>query len=94
MSEIVEDKIKGAVVGIVTSNKMEKTIVVEVKEKRKHPQYKKYITYTHKGMKAHDPDNLCEIGDKVMIKPCRPLSKTKTWELVKIVEKTKLPVID
>ena len=71
------------VVGIVTSNKMDKTISVAVEYLTKHPKYKKYIrkstTY-----KAHDPENQCEIGDKVRIKEARPLSKMKRWRLVSI----------
>lgn len=75
-------------IGIVTSNKMDKTIVVAVKNKVKHPIYKKTINKTTK-LKAHDADNMCDIGDTVMIAETRPLSKDKNWRLVKIVEKVK-----
>lgn len=75
-------------IGVVTSNKMDKTIVVAVKDKVKHPIYKKTINKTSK-FKAHDEENTCDIGDTVMIAETRPLSKDKNWRLVKIVEKVK-----
>ena len=75
-------------IGVVTSNKMDKTIVVAVKDKVKHPIYKKTINKTTK-FKAHDEQNTCDIGDTVMIAETRPLSKDKNWRLVKIVEKVK-----
>jgi len=75
-------------IGVVTSNKMDKTIVVAVKDKVKHPIYKKTINKTTK-FKAHDEENTCDIGDTVMIAETRPLSKDKNWRLVKIVEKVK-----
>ena len=75
-------------IGVVTSNKMDKTIVVAVKDKVKHPIYKKTINKTSK-FKAHDEENACDIGDTVMIAETRPLSKDKNWRLVKIVEKVK-----
>jgi len=75
-------------IGVVTSNKMDKTIVVAVKDKVKHPIYKKTINKTSK-FKAHDENNMCDIGDTVMIAETRPLSKDKNWRLVKIVEKVK-----
>ena len=75
-------------IGVVTSNKMDKTIVVAVKDKVKHPIYKKTINKTAK-FKAHDENNSCDIGDTVMIAETRPLSKDKNWRLVKIVEKVK-----
>ena len=75
-------------IGVVTSNKMDKTIVVAVKDKVKHPIYKKTINKTTK-FKAHDENNTCDIGDTVMIAETRPLSKDKNWRLVKIVEKVK-----
>lgn len=75
-------------IGVVTSNKMDKTIVVAVKDKVKHPIYKKTINKTSK-FKAHDEENICDIGDTVMIAETRPLSKDKNWRLVKIVEKVK-----
>ncbi len=75
-------------IGVVTSNKMDKTIVVAVNDKVKHPIYKKTIKKTRK-FKAHDAENICDIGDTVMIAETRPLSKDKNWRLVKIVEKVK-----
>jgi small subunit ribosomal protein S17 len=75
-------------VGIVESNKMEKTIVVQVSRLVKHKVYGKYIKKTTKFV-AHDPENACNIGDKVRITATRPLSKTKRWRLVKVVEKAR-----
>lgn len=75
-------------IGIVSSNKMDKTIVVEIHEKEKDPIYKKTINKTTK-VKAHDEKNECDIGDTVLISETRPLSKDKRWRLVKIVEKVK-----
>ena len=75
-------------VGKVVSNKMDKTIVVAVKDKVKHPIYKKTINRTTK-FKAHDENNTCDIGDTVLIAETRHLSKDKNWRLVKIVEKVK-----
>lgn len=75
-------------IGIVTSNKMDKTIVVAVHTKVKHPIYKKTINRTTK-LKAHDEQNSCDIGDTVEIVETRPLSKEKNWRLVRIVEKVK-----
>lgn len=73
-------------VGTVVSNKMEKSIVVAIENRFKHPLYKKYITKTKKVM-AHDANNECNIGDKVMIAETRPLSKNKCWRLVKVISK-------
>ena len=75
-------------VGVVSSDKMDKTVVVTVRDKVKHPLYKKIVNRTIK-FKAHDEKNECGIGDKVMIMETRPLSKDKRWRLVKIVEKAK-----
>ncbi len=75
-------------VGIVVSDKMDKTIVVAVSERVKHPLYKKIVNRTKK-FKAHDENNSCGIGDKVLIAETRPLSKDKCWRLVEIVEKAK-----
>jgi len=76
-------------VGIVTSDKMDKTAVVAVERTTRHPLYGKIIRVTKK-YKVHDPENACSIGDKVRIMETRPLSKDKRWRLVEIVEKTKL----
>lgn len=75
-------------IGVVSSNKMDKTITVEVHTKVKHPIYKKTINKTTK-LKAHDEKNVCDIGDTVEIAETRPLSKDKRWRLVRIVEKVK-----
>lgn len=75
-------------VGIVTSDKMEKTVVVSVKDRVPHPLYKKIINNTIK-LKAHDEENTCGIGDRVLIMETRPLSKDKRWRVVEIIEKAK-----
>ena len=75
-------------IGIVTSNKMDKTIVVTIKTKKKHPLYGKTVNQSSK-LKAHDENNECGIGDRVKIMETRPLSKDKRWRLVEIVEKAK-----
>ena len=85
MAERTERKTR---IGIVSSNKMDKTITVEVHEKVKHPIYKKTINKTTK-LKAHDEKNECDIGDTVEIAETRPLSKDTRWRLVRIVEKVK-----
>ncbi len=72
--------------GLVTSNKMDKTIVVAVTYQKKHPQYKKYIKRTKKYI-AHDEENTCQIGDRVRIIEGRPLSKRKRWRLQTVVER-------
>jgi small subunit ribosomal protein S17 len=75
-------------IGIVVSNKMEKTITVAIERKVPHPIYKKYFKKTTKLM-AHDAKQECGLGDKVKIMETRPLSKNKRWRLVEIVEKAK-----
>ncbi len=75
-------------VGYVVSDKMEKTIVVSIEDNVKHPVYGKIIKRTLK-VHAHDENGECGIGDKVEIMETRPLSKTKRWRLVKIIEKAK-----
>ncbi len=75
-------------VGLVTSNKMTKTITVSVERKVKHPIYGKFVKKTTK-FHAHDENNECSIGDSVKIMETRPLSKTKRWRLVEILEKAK-----
>ena len=75
-------------VGVVTSNKMAKTIVVAVERKVKHPIYGKFVKKTTK-FHAHDEKDECSIGDTVRIMETRPLSKTKRWRLVEVVEKVK-----
>jgi len=75
-------------VGIVSSDKMDKTVVVKIQDNVKHPLYKKIIKNTIK-LKAHDEDNSCGIGDRVLIMETRPLSKDKRWRVVEIIEKAK-----
>lgn len=75
-------------IGVVTSNKMEKTITVSVERKLKHPMYGKYVKITKK-FTAHDELNDCSEGDKVKIEETRPLSKKKRWRLIEILEKAK-----
>ena len=75
-------------VGVVSSNKMDKTITVAVKWKEKHPIYGKFVNKTKK-YHAHDEQNECNIGDTVRIMETRPLSRTKRWRLVNIIERAK-----
>ena len=74
--------------GIVASNKMDKTVVVSVLDNVKHPLYNKIVKRTVK-FKAHDEENACNIGDRVMIMETRPMSKDKRWRVVEIIEKAK-----
>ena len=76
------------VVGRVISSKMDKTITVLLERRVKHPLYGKFIRRSTK-IHAHDEDNVCNEGDTVMIQQCRPLSKTKSWTLVKVLEQTR-----
>ena len=75
-------------IGEVVSDKMDKTVVVAIKEHVKHPLYSKVMKNTYK-LKAHDEENTCGIGDKVKVMETRPLSKDKRWRVVEIVEKAK-----
>ena len=75
-------------VGVVVSDKMDKTIVVVIEAHKRHPLYKKTIKRTYK-LKAHDQNNECGVGDKVKVMETRPLSKEKRWRLVEIIEKAK-----
>ena len=84
----MERNLRKTRVGVVVSDKMDKTIVVAVKDSVQHPLYKKIMKRTVK-FKAHDENNECGVGDRVMIMETRPLSKNKRWRLVKIVEKAK-----
>ena len=74
--------------GVVVSNKMEKSITVAIKWKEKHPIYGKFVNKTKK-YHAHDENNECSIGDTVKVMETRPLSKTKRWRLVQIIERAK-----
>ena len=75
-------------VGIVTSDKMDKTVVVAVQDRVQHPLYKKIVNRTVK-LKAHDENNECGIGDRVLIMETRPISKDKRWRVAQIIEKAK-----
>ncbi len=77
---------KKTLIGLVASDKMSKTIVVEVTRKTMHPIYHKYIT-RRKRYKAHDENDDCRIGDRVLIEECRPLSRDKRWRLKQILER-------
>ncbi len=82
-----QNQIQRTLTGKVVSNKMDKSITVLIERKVKHPVYGKYITRSTK-LHAHDEQNVCQEGDIVTISECRPLSKTKNWTLVEVVEKT------
>ena len=84
----MERNLRKTRVGVVVSDKMDKTIVVAIKTKVRHPLYGKMVNRTRK-FKAHDENNECGIGDTVKIMETRPLSKDKRWRLVEIVEKAK-----
>ncbi|MBE0676802.1 MAG: 30S ribosomal protein S17 [Bacteroidales bacterium] len=75
-------------IGVVVSNLMDKSIVVAIKRKVKHPMYGKFVNRTKKLM-AHDEENTCNIGDTVRVMETRPLSKSKRWRLVEIIERAK-----
>ena len=79
---------KKQIVGVVSSNKMDKTITVSVERRLKHPMYGKFVKKTKK-FKAHDEQNVCQEGDVVRIVESRPLSRLKRWNLVEVVEKAK-----
>ncbi len=84
----MERNLRKTRVGLVTSDKMDKTIVVSVTDNVKHPLYGKIVKRTYK-LKAHDEENQCRIGDRVRVMETRPLSKDKRWRLVDIIEKAK-----
>ena len=83
-----ERNLRKTQVGIVTSDKMDKTVVVSIKDRVRHPLYKKIVGRTYK-LKAHDEQNSCGVGDKVKVMETRPLSKDKRWRVVEIIEKAK-----
>jgi small subunit ribosomal protein S17 len=85
---MVERNLRKIRIGVVSSNKMDKTVTVAVERKVKHPLYGKFIKKTTR-FHAHDEKNECSIGDTVKIMETRPLSKTKRWRMVEIVEKVK-----
>ena len=76
-------------IGIVISNKMEKTVVIKVENRYSHPIYGKIVIKTKKYL-VHDENQECNIGDQVLVQECRPLSKKKHWKLVKIISKSSL----
>ena len=84
----MERNLRKVRVGKVTSNKMDKTIVVAIEDRVKHPLYKKVVKSTYK-LKAHDENNDCNIGDTVRVMETIPLSKDKRWRLVEIIERAK-----
>ncbi len=84
----MERNLRKTRVGIVTSDKMDKTVVVTIKNRVRHPLYNKIVNDTVK-YKAHDENNECGVGDKVLIMECRPYSKAKRWRVVEIIEKAK-----
>ena len=79
-------KVKRAMIGRVVSDKMDKTVSVAVERRIKHPVYGKYIRRTTKVL-AHDANNECKLGDRVAISECKPISKTKSWAVVDVVER-------
>lgn len=86
MNEEEKQKATRTLIGEVTSNKMDKTITVMVERRVMHPLYKKYVRRSTK-LHAHDENNDCNHGDVVSIEQCRPLSKSKSWQLHKIIER-------
>ena len=84
----MERNLRKTRVGLVTSDKMDKTIVVSIVDNVKHPLYGKIVKRTYK-LKAHDEQNECNIGDRVKVMETRPLSKDKRWRLVEIIERAK-----
>jgi small subunit ribosomal protein S17 len=88
MENTVERNFRKEKIGLVVSNKMQKSIVVAVERKVKHPKYGKFVNKTTKFV-AHDEANTCNIGDTVKIMETRPLSKNKCWRLVEVVERAK-----
>jgi small subunit ribosomal protein S17 len=91
MSEVIQEverNLRKTKTGVVTSNKMDKSITVNVERKVKHPLYGKFVKKSTK-FHAHDEKNECSIGDTVKIMETRPISKTKRWRLVEVIEKVK-----
>ena len=84
----MERNLRKTRVGLVTSDKMDKTIVVSVTDNVKHPLYNKIVKRTYK-LKAHDEENTCNIGDIVKVMETKPISKDKRWRLVEVMEKAK-----
>ena len=84
----MERNLRKTMVGLISSDKMDKTVVVSVVDNVKHPVYGKIVKKTYK-LKAHDENNECHVGDRVRVMETRPLSKDKRWRVVEIVEKAK-----
>lgn len=84
-----ERNLRKTLIGTVVSDKMDKTVVVEVKNRVRHPLYGKIINRIYR-LKAHDEENVCREGDKVKVMETRPLSKDKRWRVVKVLEKAKI----
>lgn len=82
------EKVARSVTGQVVSDKMDKGVVVRVDRRVKHPMYKKYVTRSTK-LHAHDESNECNVGDIVVIEQCRPISKTKSWRLHRVIERAR-----
>ena len=85
-TQAAQEKVQRTLTGSVTSDAMDKTVTVMIERRIKHPVYGKYITRSTK-LHVHDENNECDKGDVVVIEQCRPMSKTKSWNLVKIIEK-------
>ena len=83
-----ERNLRKTMVGLISSDKMDKTVVVSVVDNVKHPVYGKIVKKTYK-LKAHDENNECHVGDRVRVMETRPLSKDKRWRVVEIIEKAK-----
>ncbi len=88
MAETTERNLRKTRTGKVVSDKMDKTVVVAIADHVQHPLYKKIVKRTVK-LKAHDENNECKIGDRVLVMETRPLSKDKRWRVVEIIEKAK-----
>jgi small subunit ribosomal protein S17 len=87
-TQTAERNLRKEILGLVTSNSMDKSITVVVERKEKHPMYGKYVKKSKK-FHAHDEKNECNVGDTVRIMETRPLSKTKCWRMVEIIERAK-----
>ncbi|MFT4523885.1 MAG: small subunit ribosomal protein S17 [Bacteroidia bacterium] len=87
-TQTAERNLRKEILGLVTSNSMDKSITVIVERKEKHPMYGKYVKKSKK-FHAHDEKNECNVGDTVRIMETRPLSKTKCWRMVEIIERAK-----
>jgi len=87
MSTVTEEKIVRTRVGKVTSDKMDKSITVAIERRVKHPLYGKYMSRTTR-LRVHDEENTCRVGDRVEIRESRPMSKSKSWTLVRVVERS------